>query len=166
MFYIISPVNLEKLQSQKFPIVNNMIDLDSFMLTEEGKEFFEIAPLCIKRKYKGTLNDVLGHIAADIAYFGCCYNNPLNVYILLDTFAEKILRTGNSVLQFTNIGKCLAVERKDYSICKPVPSNEAYLHGANMDEIYFQLKSLIKTKPTKVNPCLHFVVTKDGITAN
>ena len=91
MFYIISPLNLKQLKKYHVPQADiwGNPDLDKFMSTDEGKEFFNLAPMrIIEAKTKDQL---IFRASTDVSFFSMCYNCPLYIYVLSNKGYKKLL---------------------------------------------------------------------------
>ena len=91
MFYIISPLNLEQLKKYHIPRADiwGNPDLLNYEKTDEGKEFFNIAPMRIISA--NTKEQLIFRISTDISFFSMCYNCPLYIYVMNKKTYKKLL---------------------------------------------------------------------------
>ena len=103
MFYIISPINLEQLKKYHIPKADiwGNPDLISYSSTQEGKDFFNIAPMRIISA--NNKEQLIFRISTDISFFSMCYNCPLYIYVMNKKTDKKLLNF--KIDNHVNMGK-------------------------------------------------------------
>ena len=90
MRLIISPIKIELLQKYSFPKDKyGNIDLEKYDSTSEGADFFSITPLVVDRY--SNKKELAHHTAIDISWISLCYNCPLYIYVMTDSWYYKNL---------------------------------------------------------------------------
>lgn len=137
MYYIISPIKLERLQDFNVPIKDKYgnRDTDLFFNSQQGLEFLKYHPLKIKNE-KNKLN-VIYSLQDDITWISLCYNCPLYIYVLTDSWYLKNLN-----LDFVNYVNLKRISKMcEYSVKDPksekykVNKKERYFSNGNYDDV-------------------------------
>ena len=150
MRLIISPIKIELLQKYDFPKDKyGNIDLEGYYKTPEGADFFSITPLVID--WYSNKKELAHHAAFDISWLSLCYNCPLYIYVMTDSWYSKNLGFSN-LKSRRNFGKCKEMTNlrniKGYDLNSPeinalrIEPNVAYYKN-DIDKIEEEVSKII-----------------------
>ena len=159
MLYIISPKPLDVLKKYNIPKTGifRSPDMAKYMMSNEGKEFFNIEPMrIIEVKDKEQL---IFRASTDISFFSMCYNCPLYIYVMEDKTYKNLLNY--KIKNHFNMGKgqkLLGDDKKAAEKAKIDPRTTYY----NSDE-YVITEELRKVVEASTSPNYEIYLTKkDG----
>lgn len=162
MYYIISTHDISFWKSLHVPYLtgSRTRDVERFFEGPYGKRINNTPPIAICAA--NTKISAAENIALDIAFISLCYNCPLNIYIVTDTYYHRTLDLGFASLRnFGNVSKLLSLEPGSEEAEKlRVDRNTTYYNGDAV-EMEKTIAPIIKSLNFKNKAIYSFKITPE-----
>ena len=168
MYYIISTHDISFWKRLHVPYLpgSRTRDVEKFFEGAYGRRINDTPPIAICAA--NTKVSAAENIALDIAFISLCYNCPLNIYVVSDSYYQRTLDLGFASLRnFGNVSKLLALEPGSEEAEKlRVDRNTTYYNGDTI-KIQQVVSPIIKSLNFKNKSIYSFKITpEEGFVEN
>ena len=162
MYYIISTYDIAFWKGIHVPYISGSRtrDVEKFFEGPYGKRINNNPPIAICAA--NTKISAAENIALDIGFISLCYNCPLNIYIVTDTFYHRTLDLGFASLRnFGNVSKLIALEPGSEEALELRINREDTYYCGDIEKISETIVPIIKSLNFKNKTHYCFRITKE-----
>lgn len=163
MYYIISKFPISFWEGVHVPYIDGTQNRDSekFLKSKIGQKINNNPPLAIK--YVNSKKALAYDVAIDVAFMGLCYNCPLYVYIMKDSYYYNHLDIGFvSLRNFGNVSKLTSLPDRTSEEANQLRIDQTTTYyGGDVDTIELVCNEKFKEINLKNSPIWGYTITAE-----